>query len=358
MDKWDDLTPNTLGQFAFLKIDVVEHSRLIRENPYEIFEDIFDKFGEYIEQHIKNFDGRLWSWSGDGGLVTFFQGKNITLKTRIAVEVAFCILSSLPMFNDKHKFPSIKDILRIRIAVHPGIARYRSAVSRIHSEAINFVSHLEQNRTHPNSISISGETYKEIKGIYDHRFVLSGTFEGHEIYTTDKERRGRFTATFKSNLFLEIRQGLESITGQIRLQINPKRTVIISANRSGAVLAGMLAPNLKVGPVIALNRPEFNQPVNHFVKLTTALKDLQYEIIIVFFAICAQDTLRALTKYLASKGIERYKIVAMYSHPAIARRLRKDRKHPFICAYEKDTVINDEFWDKLPWIIQPKYDHH
>ena len=356
MDKWANLMSGAFGEFALLKIDVADHSQLVKDNPYEVFEDIFDNFGEWVEQYIKNEKGQLWSWSGDGGLAAFFQGENITEKTQVAVRVAESILSDLPTFNDTHKFPSEKDTIRVRIAVHRGIARFKRITSQIHSEDINFVSHLERSYTHPNSISISGEAYKEIKGTYDRRFVLAGIFEGHQVYTTDKERGGRFVTVFENNLFSEIRQGLESITTQLKPWLDPKRTVIISANRSGAIFAGMLAPNLEVRPVVVLNRPEFNQPIGHFAELTTPLNGSQYEIIIVFFAIAAQETLKALTKYLTSKGIKRYRIVAMYSPPAIARRLRKDQQHPFLCAHEKDIVIGDDFWDRLPWIIT-KYDH-
>lgn len=357
MDKWDSLFPDALGEFCFIAIDIVGHSILVKENPYEVFERIFDAFGDLVEKHVRINKGRLWSWAGDGGLAAFYEGKNISAKVKDAIQASFSILSSLENFNKKYAFPT-NDKIKVRIAVHSGYARYRKSVARIHSKDINFVCHLEHRCTHPNSISISEEVRKEIVGTsYVAKFVPAGDFEDHRIHTTDKEKGGSFNAALSIDHWLEIRNGLETICEQIASKIDPSRTIIISANRSGAVFAGMLAPNLGIGPVIVFSRPERKHSVNHFVELTPVLQKKRWKIILTFFTIASLQSVRELTRLLESRGVNQYMIVAMYALPAVARRLREDLQHPLIYAYDRDDIVADEFWNKILWNIRLSYNH-
>lgn len=224
MDTWDSLKPGNFGQFAFMRIDIVDHSRISNENPTKQFEKIFDAFGDHFEKKVKRWHGRLWYWAGDGGLVAFFRGKNITEKVESATATSFSILSSLSTFNGKHKFSNSKDKIMVRIAIHPGNARYREIIGRIHSTDINFVSHLEARRTHPNSISISEEGYNEIRGHYGNRFVPAGSFENHNIYTTDKKKAGKFTVIKEVE-----RTSQQSLPVQVRMH---DITVVLGRNDS------------------------------------------------------------------------------------------------------------------------------
>ena len=190
MDTWADLVDGRLGEFAFLRVDIVDHSRITAENAYEAVQHILEQFENMVEEKVIAHGGQLWTWGGDGGLASYYEGANITAKALGAMSTAFDIVEALVPFNEDHKLPRTQDKIAARVAVHVGTARYREKVGRIHSEAINFVSHLEHNRTFPNSISTSHEALIQVWTDFGDRFNPSGTFENHRVYSSDKEKRG------------------------------------------------------------------------------------------------------------------------------------------------------------------------
>lgn len=190
VDRWEDLVDGRLGEFAFLRVDIVDHSRITAENAYEAVEFILEQFENMVEERVVAHGGQLWTWGGDGGLASYYEGANITAKALGAMNTALEIVESLGPFNEVHKLPRTADKIAARVAVHVGTARYRAKVGRIHSEAINFVSHLEHSRTFPNSVSTSHEALIQVWSDFGDRFTPAGTFENHRIYTSDREKRG------------------------------------------------------------------------------------------------------------------------------------------------------------------------
>lgn len=188
-DTWDDLVDGHLGEFAFLRADVVDHSRISVENPYDVMMDMLEGLENLVEEKVIKHGGQLWTWGGDGGLASFYEGANITAKALSAVRAAFDILDDLGPFSEKHeRILPTHDKIAMRLAVHHGTARYKAKVGRIHSGSINFVSHLEHSKTFPNSVSVSHETLVQVRAEFGDRFVPLGTFEGQRVYTSDKEK--------------------------------------------------------------------------------------------------------------------------------------------------------------------------
>lgn len=177
----DDLNANETYEFAFLKIDIVEHSSITRDSPYQQIEKVFDVFEKYVEKHVSGHNGTIWGWQGDGGLCAFL-GKDTTDKACNAFKAAESILTGLDNFNENNRLPRGYRV-RVRIAVHLGNAKYRGreALGRIHSEAINFVAHLESQKTNVNGISISHEVHKELTEDMQKRFEAFGKFEARKF---------------------------------------------------------------------------------------------------------------------------------------------------------------------------------
>jgi class 3 adenylate cyclase len=176
-----------VGEFAFVRVDVIGHSRISRENPSSTVDRILSDFEHHVESIAAAHKGRIWNWAGDGGLIVFYEGRQ-TEKVGDALTAARTLLDSLGEFNYEHPFDQPEHSLRLRIAIHCGTARYRSSTGRIHSAAINYVAHLEHERTHPNSISISEPVYRELSRGARQQFVSAGTFEDVPIYTTAVEK--------------------------------------------------------------------------------------------------------------------------------------------------------------------------
>lgn len=176
-NRWEDLQENDFRCFGFLKVDVVGHSALSRKEPSGQVEKTLDAFEKYVETKVKRRNGQIWMWQGDGGLCAFYCDRD--LLARSAVCSAIEILQNLDSFNRDHCL--LSKGLSIRLAVHLGTAKFREAKGGIHSEAINFVAHLEE-RSSPNRISISEEVYKELVHALRAEFCVTGKFEEKQVY--------------------------------------------------------------------------------------------------------------------------------------------------------------------------------
>lgn len=171
-------------KFAFMKLDIVGHSRILRKGPADEAVLTFNSFEEWVEEHVTRHKGTIWSWQGDGGLCVFWSDPPNDI-ARNAYRAARDILRGLNTFNDENSLPDEHDRIRLRIALHQGDARYQKNLGRIHSNAINFVAHLESQRTYPNSISLSDAIWTQLPIKWrTSLYKMNETFEGLEVYTT------------------------------------------------------------------------------------------------------------------------------------------------------------------------------
>jgi class 3 adenylate cyclase len=172
----DDLVEHIEYGFAFLKLDIVGHSAIYNCNRAPDIDRTLESFENFVEHEIKTFQGHILSWQGDGGLVGFVVGDKIAN----CGEAALSILYSLRHFNDN--LNKTNDEVRVRIACHTGMAKYRSDHGRIHSAAINFVCHLEARGTEQNAVSLSEPFYKQLPDKVRKRFSPKGMFENVNVY--------------------------------------------------------------------------------------------------------------------------------------------------------------------------------
>jgi class 3 adenylate cyclase len=122
---WRSLRDGMTTDFAFLQADVAGHSRISRSNPTSTVEDVLESLEAHVDAICSNYDGRIWNWAGDGGLIAFHEGSR-TQKVVAAVSAAMELLQSLPDFNIKHPLEVVGDQIRLRVAVHCGTAHYRT----------------------------------------------------------------------------------------------------------------------------------------------------------------------------------------------------------------------------------------
>jgi class 3 adenylate cyclase len=163
-------------EFAFLKLDIVGHSAIYNTNRSPDIDQTLETFEKLVESEVRNFQGHILSWQGDGGLIVFVAGD----KSANCIEAALAILYSLRKFNDNQN--KTKEDVQLRLACHRGVAKYKSNHGRIHSAAINYVCHLEAKGTRVNAISISDAFYRELPERVKARFSAKGTFEGAGVY--------------------------------------------------------------------------------------------------------------------------------------------------------------------------------
>ena len=170
--------------FCFLRIDIKDHSNLVKKHATQDVEGTLDSFELLVEEKVKARQGQIWSWHGDGGLCAF----NMADCVQGAVLSAIEIIGNLTEFNANRDKNKIGEDVGVRTAVHYGTAKYRHEKGRIHSEAINFVSHLESQMARPNSICISYDAWKESPDQIRSKFKEDQKkFEGKKIYHWTKQ---------------------------------------------------------------------------------------------------------------------------------------------------------------------------
>jgi ActR/RegA family two-component response regulator/class 3 adenylate cyclase len=165
-------------RYAFLRVDVAEHSEILKHHKTDLVNLTFDKFKLYVNEEAQLRGGEVWSWQGDGGLCVF---KDADCEDRATLSAA-SILTGMRVFNMEQNLLPVD--LEACIAVHAGyLTAHAPAGDRgsIHSEVINFVSHLEK-EVGKNTICISADVFGELSEQIKKRFSLQGTFEDKEIY--------------------------------------------------------------------------------------------------------------------------------------------------------------------------------
>lgn len=178
-DTWADLREGAIRKFCFVQIDLSGHSVIAASNATRDAEATFGAFLDYIEERVSDHEGRAWGVAGDGGLFAFYDD-DVTAMAEQATAAALDIIDHLDEFNRTKS--RVKQRVRARIAVHLGDARYLTRTGRIQSDDINFIAHLEKQKTHPDSISISKAVFRELTGSMRNRFQPNGRFKGRQIY--------------------------------------------------------------------------------------------------------------------------------------------------------------------------------
>ena len=178
---WEDLRDGDHRLFSVLKLDVVGHSLITRNYSPSQTRDTFDALREQVDRAVAGRNGRMWGWQGDGGLIAFYEDPDTLAED--AVRCGMEVIEGLEAFN--REASQIEDEIRIRAAAHIGVIEYREDKGNIHSDVINFVSHLEADKakTLPNTLSASEDVVSRLsdsKGL----FSGNGEFEGRVVYTT------------------------------------------------------------------------------------------------------------------------------------------------------------------------------
>lgn len=346
-DRWSTLQDGMIGHFAFMRVDVVGHSRITRDNPSTTVEEVFDALEHHVETLAREHHGRIWSWAGDGGLLAFHEGTR-TQKVADAVNAGRRLLESLPKFNEEHPFETPEASVRLRVAVHCGMAKYREATGRIHSREVNFVAHLEHSRTHADSVSISSDVYRELPATHRREFTHAGVFEDVTIYTSDLDRGARFPKRAADWHDIHSAVGLVSE----RLQPYADNALMIGFYRTSSVVAGMVAPNIGVRSLLILGRDRIEDEVDMYATVTE--KVCGRRVIFMSLVLDSASAVKQKMDYLRRHRVSEIVVAALFVSPKTTFRLKEDGIEP-VFADERD--IGRDFYNNLPWSAMSGYHH-
>lgn len=195
----DPHTERATRRFAFMMLDVVGHSKIIEECPDDECDRVFGAFYCFVTKEINTFGGNIWFWAGDGCLCGF-DGTKDQEGARNSYNAASAILRGLADFNRKKKSRlSRGNKIRLRIALHLGdVPNFDPEnTGKLHSQAINFVAHMEKKFTLSDSISLSQIIWKQLPDAITRELApIPEMFKGENVYTTAKGREHEIVTKF------------------------------------------------------------------------------------------------------------------------------------------------------------------
>ncbi len=179
MINWGTLKDGKVYSITVMSLDIVNNSKMVKKYSSKIMEKVYFRLRSFIEKKVLDYEGRIWSFAGDGGLIAFtFKGH--------AERAALCamdIRATLPVFNISHDLP-VKDNLFLRLAMDTGKIKFSLDTGHIVSDIINYAAHLEKSGTLPGEISISANVKKELPPKIAKIFRDKGLFENKTFYST------------------------------------------------------------------------------------------------------------------------------------------------------------------------------
>lgn len=178
-ETWGYLKEGDLHDFAFLAVDIAGNSKIQLKYGKEEIEFVYNNFLQMLQRTVTRFNGKLWSWAGDGGICAFYLNNH----SQDAVECAFALQFNLHLFNLDRTRNRFREPIRIRAAVHEGGAIYKENKGSIFSDAINYVAHMEKGATDAVGISISQTVFDAIDGRLRGVFQPRGVFENIQVHS-------------------------------------------------------------------------------------------------------------------------------------------------------------------------------
>jgi len=163
--------------FAFLRLDIVGNSNLVRKYPENVVQKAYGDLRDIVERCIDQRNGRIWNWEGDGGLVAFFFSNKSLLSTLSAME----IIHELFIYNQV--YCTLDTPLAVRIAVHCGSCNFSFDVDEISKhDVIKEIVRIESKHTGPNTVTISNVVYPALNELLLMRFNPIKADDGKTMY--------------------------------------------------------------------------------------------------------------------------------------------------------------------------------
>ncbi len=176
LPNWGSLRDGRNYPVSVASIDIAENSQLVREHGMRKVRKLYFRFRQLLDEKLRKYNGRVWSWSGDGGIVAFaFKHHEIR-----AVQFAFELQRTLPIFNSFAE-RGIDAEIAVRIGIDAGKLRFAGDTGSIVSEVINFAAHLEKQATPAGYLSVSDTVYAALPPRLTAGLSVEDEFEGRTV---------------------------------------------------------------------------------------------------------------------------------------------------------------------------------
>lgn len=147
-------------------IDLAGSSSFSAEGNIEAAQKAMTAFRDYVRQNVELWNGRIWRWSGDGGVAVFY---GMDAVNRCVIAMSACLLNFPVFVVRRTRLPDSVEP-GLRIGIHQGIAAYRKDVQTIFSEDIRLAMEIEQKYCPLNSIAVTPGIKSMLRGETAQRF--------------------------------------------------------------------------------------------------------------------------------------------------------------------------------------------
>lgn len=173
---WGILQEGRIYEFAFLRVDIVDNSRLVRSYPREVIRETYEAVKNIVKRIVEKRDGRVWSWEGDGGIAAFYLANKNLKAALCGVE----IIMELFMYNLIGC--RLDERLKVRVAVHTGPSVFSSSIDTVQNDTLRRLEIIESQYTPPNSVTVSPGVFSDLGGKLERFFRQVEVSTGNYLY--------------------------------------------------------------------------------------------------------------------------------------------------------------------------------
>lgn len=174
---WNKLINDKYYPMSLVMIKIIFPNDAIGRYSKHSVENILKKFTGLINNEAENFGGKLWYWSGDFGVASFYFDDYVNSSVLMAINyLTHFFINCIDQIGLKEEFST-------KIAIHTGETFYnKSNTDHITSDLINSISHLLHQNTKNNQLIITEDIYNKLSIRLSKYFMKYNNFEQREIY--------------------------------------------------------------------------------------------------------------------------------------------------------------------------------
>ncbi|TVQ36489.1 MAG: adenylate/guanylate cyclase domain-containing protein [Spirochaetaceae bacterium] len=150
MINWGSLRSGKSYPLTVMSVDVVGSSALSRRHGARKIGKALFHLACHLKGKLRPYDGRVWNWNGDGGIIAFGFKEHEARAVRFALELQL----TMPVFNTRLDLPAGVE-LALRVGLDSGRLTFASDVGSIVSDVINYACHLEKSAVPAGSVGVS-----------------------------------------------------------------------------------------------------------------------------------------------------------------------------------------------------------
>lgn len=153
---WGVLREGETYVMAFLGVDVVGNSDLVRQHGQAAMSDLYRTLRSMVARSATRRNGRLWGWEGDGGIVAFtFEEQNLR-----ATLTGMELLGELLIYN-LVECP-LSDGLHVRVTVHNGPCEYTDSGAELKSDTLKRLWEIDTQHGMPDTMIVTDTVYPSL----------------------------------------------------------------------------------------------------------------------------------------------------------------------------------------------------